>query len=321
MKNYKLVECLDLLEWDKFIKSSPQNNIFSHSWFLKERKREYKFYFILKEQKIISAAIVSLDKNKRPIDTPWVHHGIYLNDDFKTLKNHKFTKNYIDLILFLIDSLSKKMNLISFNLHPSIQDMRPFQWSVFENKTNLSLSIKINSTAILNINSYKNFEEYLMCIRKVRRQEYNKCIKLGFRLESSKDLAILDKLHDETFQRQGLKRNDHDKLLCNEIAEKALANNSGELILCRDTNGRYVAGALFLYDEQCSYYLIGATEESERKNSPMTYIILEQIKKYFHNKRMKFDFCGINSPNRGDYKTSFNADIYNYFTPTIKINN
>ena len=61
MKSLRLLECNNFSEWDNFVKYSPQNNIFSHSWFLIERKRDYKFYFILKDDKIISSFILSLN--------------------------------------------------------------------------------------------------------------------------------------------------------------------------------------------------------------------------------------------------------------------
>ncbi len=318
MKSLRLLECNNFSEWDNFVKYSPQNNIFSHSWFLIERKRDYKFYFILKDDKIISSFILSLNKNNQSMPNPWIYHGIFFNKDFENLPSHKFTKLYIEIIEFLVEELLKKNDLIALNLHPSIQDIRPFQWSSFVKTKNLTTSINISSTSILNLSKYKNFDNYLLNIRKVRRQEYNRCIKLDYLIEKSKDIKTLNELHENTFKRQGIQRSDHDKLLCNEIARKAIDNNLGDLIICRNKNNEPVAGGLFLNDKKSCYYVVGATEEKERKNSPMTFIILEQIKKLFSEQIEYLDFCGINSPNRGDYKTSFNGTIINYFLPVIE---
>mgnify|MGYP006075091223 CR=1 FL=1 len=318
MKNYDLVECLDVAEWDPFLKTSPQNNILSHSWFLLERKRKYIFYFILEKNVKIAAVIISLDSEGNAMPNPWTYHGIFFSSQFSSQNNHRYVNNYLKIIEFLVGELSSKINLISFNLHPTINDMRPFQWFKFNNEKKYSISVHINYTSILDINYYENFQSYLSCVRKVRRQEYRKCTNEGFKLEISKDLSILNKLHADTFERQGLKRNDHDILLCNEIASKAFDNDSGQLIYCKDKNNNVLAGALFLFDKKSCYYLIGATDEKYKKYAPMTFIITEQIKNLFNSEVSHFDFCGINSPNRGDYKTSFNGSIVPYFTPLIK---
>ena len=314
MKNYDLVECLDVAEWDLFLKTSPQDNVFSHSWLLLERKRKYIFYFILEKNVKIAAVIISLDNEGNVMPNPWTYHGIFFSSHFSSQINHRYVNNYLKIIEFLLDELSSKLSLISFNLHPTINDMRPFQWFKFNNEKKYSISVDINYTSILDINYYENFQNYFSTCRRDRRREYKKCLSEDYHLAVSKDLSILNKLHADTFERQGLKRNDHDILLCNEVAIKALDNDSGQLIYCKDKDNNILAGALFLFDEKSIHYLIGATEEKYKKNSPMTYILFEQIKKLFNSNSnvTNFDFCGINSPNRGDYKISFNANVIPY---------
>ena len=285
-----------------------------------ERKRKYIFYFILEKNVKIASVIISLDIEGNVMPNPWVFHGIFFSNDFSNKTNHRYVNKFTKIIEFLLDELSGKLSLISFNLHPTINDMRPFQWFKFKNDKNFNISIGINYTAILDIKNFENFQNYLASCRYERRREYKKCLSDNYNLEVSKDLSILNKLHADTFERQGLKRNDHDILLCNEIAIKAFENDSAQLIYCKDKENNILAGGLFLFDKKSIYYLIGATEEKYKKKTPMTYIIFEQIKKLFESNSSvtNFDFCGINSPNRGDYKISFNSSIVPYYAPLIK---
>ena len=93
-----------------------------------------------------------------------------------------------------------------------------------------------------------------------------------------------------TFERQGLKRNDHDKMLCNQVAKYAIQNNLGQMIICKNKSGETMSAGLFLFHKHCSYYLIGATDQQFRKNSPMTFLILEHIKNLSKLDINKIDF-------------------------------
>ena len=148
MENYDLVECLDVAEWDLFLDTSPQNNVFSHSWFLLERKRRYIFYFIIEKNVKIAAVMITLDKEGNPVSNPWTYHGIFFSSQFSSQSNHRYVNYYLKIIQFLLDQLSSQLNLISFNLHPTINDMRPFQWFKFNNEKKYSISVDINYTSI-----------------------------------------------------------------------------------------------------------------------------------------------------------------------------
>jgi len=51
--------------------------------------------------------------------------------------------------------------------------------------------------------------------------------------------------------------------------------------------------------------LIGASDPEYRKFSTGGFVVLEQIRKFFEQDLDQIYFVGINSPNRGNFKTSF----------------
>ena len=88
----------------------------------------------------------------------------------------------------------------------------------------------------------------------------------------------------------------------------------GKLFVLRNKdNLKPIAASYFLHDKNNAYNLTLASDPAERKISPGTTLILKQIEFCFKNKINLIDFVGINSPNRGDYKTSFNARPKIYF--------
>ena len=102
----------------------------------------------------------------------------------------------------------------------------------------------------------------------------------------------------------------------NKIVDTSLLNGFGRLLVCKNKNGDPVSAALFIFDNKCGYYIIGATDPEYRKIGTGSYVMFEQIMRCKEQGLKIVDFCGINSPNRGDFKTSFNAQPVPYFDVT-----
>ena len=74
---------------------------------------------------------------------------------------------------------------------------------------------------------------------------------------------------------------------------------------------------LFLHDRDCSYYFLGANDPHFRGTGAGTSLLIEQIHRSILAGKKNVDMVGVNSPNRGDYKTSFNAELVMYITTMI----
>ena len=120
-----------------------------------------------------------------------------------------------------------------------------------------------------------------------------------------------------TYQRQNVVLSDNDQLLVNRIVNSGLKNGYGNLFGAKTSSGAITNIFYIMHDNESFYYVFGANDPCYRDTGGSTFIMLEIIKLAIEQKVRFFDFCGINSPNRGDYKISFNCDIYPYFTATI----
>lgn len=310
--------CNDKQEWDDFVESSPQGNPFCTAHFLKALDIGYDLLFVKKDGNIQLGALVLKHENQ-PILAPYpftMYQGVLFNDLSRDMPYHKRLKWALEVIDFLLAEMEKRYERISFCLHYAIEDLRSFQWFHYHEPQLGKFKIELRYTGLLDLSTLPDFENYIMGIRKVRRYEYRQAQKDGLIIEESKDLDMLVKLHDLTFERQGIGRDEREKQLVKAISEEVLSRKAGKLLVCRDKSGTVASISLFLYHNQCGYYMFGANDSQYLKSGSGTYLILEQVRQCKEMGFKSVDFVGINSPNRGDFKTSFNAKPVPYFIVT-----
>ena len=75
---------------------------------------------------------------------------------------------------------------------------------------------------------------------------------------------------------------------------------------------RTASMAFFVSDSRCSYYLFGANDPSMRETNASSKLLLNNIDLSARKGLHIFDFVGVNSPQRGDFKLSFNAELVPY---------
>ena len=155
-------------------------------------------FFITYKNNILLGSIV-IKKNRFIKELkPFSYQGILMSKEFDTYTNNRKISLSVELCLFFIEKITLFYNELAFSFHYEFKDLRPFQWHNWENHSDGLFKINLNYTSIIELKKYKNFEEYLHSIRKVRRQEYLKYIRDDFIIEESKDINLLNKLHKKT---------------------------------------------------------------------------------------------------------------------------
>ena len=318
MYGYELAIVHEKKQWNDFVSTSPQGNLFCHTKFLDAFQKDYELLNVVKGEEILLGAVIVKDEDGQPILQPFMYQGVLLGSSIGTLAGHKRVKKALELVEFLLAEIEKRYQQICFSLHPSFKDLRSFQWHNYHSPEKGEFKIDLNYTGILSLQSVENIDQTLMGARTVRRQEYRKCLKEGFTIEESEDISILDQLHEKTFKRQGIKRSTVEKFMVTTLAKESLSKGFGRLLVCRDRSGATASASLFLFDAKTAYYLIGANDPEFRKYGTGTYVMFEQIRKCLEQGLSQVDFVGINSPMRGDFKTSFGAVPVPYYTVMLE---
>jgi hypothetical protein len=315
---FTFTQCIDKQLWDRFVLYSPQGSVFCITPFLDALGEDYELLFV-EEDGVPKLGAVVLKHDGLPIHAPYpftMYQGILFDGSIRSMPHHKRVKWVVEVTGFLLAEMEKGFDCISFCLHPRFDDMRSFSWFHYHEPDIGQFKISLRYTGLLNLDGIQDFETYLGIIRKGRRYEYHKGLKEGLNVEVSKDIDTLDYLHKMTFERQGLKRNTEEERLLRAISSAALAHGFGELLLSRDSKAELISATLFLYDENCGYYMFGANAPEHRNTYSGTFLLLENIRRCLIRGIKCVDMCGINSPNRGDFKTSFNAVPVPYFVST-----
>jgi lipid II:glycine glycyltransferase (peptidoglycan interpeptide bridge formation enzyme) len=314
----ELIICTDKIQWDLYVSESPQGNVFCTTAFLDSLLVEYELMTLQDNGRILLGFII-FKKNNEILKAPYpftMYQGILCCNDFSAMPFHKRSAWLLDKLTTLFIEMERKYNRISFCLSHKFDDLRGFQWFHYHEPIAGMFKIDLRYTGILDLNSISDFEIYLSLIRSVRRQEYHRAINAGFTIEMTNDIEILNRLHSMTFERQGISRGNEEELLVLNISKIALEKGFGELLVSYDKNGVAASATLFLYDKFYGYYLFGANNPEYRKFGVGTLLIVENIRRCMGKKLTGIDFVGINSPNRGDFKTSFNAKPVPYYITT-----
>jgi hypothetical protein len=312
---YAMEICKDKAKWDAFVAGSPQDNVFCKTAFLDGMGEEYDLV-LLSEDGIPQLGAVIVKQAGRPAPAPrpfTTYQGVLCSRELHESPSHRKVKATLEACEFLFSRLSEAYDRISFCLHPGFRDARGFQWFHYHQPELGRFRLDLAYTGIIDLKAAGDFENYLSKVRKVRRYEYNRAARDGLILEASRDVELLAHLHHLTLAHQGHETTDEEARLVKSISTQALEKGFGELVVCRTPKGEAASAVLFLFNGKQAYYLFGANHPDFRDSNSGNFLMLEQIKRSFEKGMVSVDVVGINSPNRGDFKTSLGAEPFPYF--------
>jgi hypothetical protein len=311
-----LIECADKDRWDRFAAESPHGSIFCLTPFLDALGEEYRLLLVAEERGEPLAGIVLILHGGQPFPVQYpltMYQGVLLGIGLCRQPAHSRIKQTLEVLAFLLAELEKRYDRLVVCPHHRFEDLRAFSWFHYHEPDRGRFRIELQYSGLLDLAQVADFDQYFASIRTVRRQEYRRCRANGFSIHSSKDIELLDRLHRLTFVRQEIEREPEEVRLLRSIAQAALEKGFGELLTCVCPDGTVASANLFLFDRGCAYYWVAANDPEYRKTGCATYLMIENIR-HWQEKRFKtLDFVGINSPYRGDFKTSFNALPVPYF--------
>jgi hypothetical protein len=308
-----LEPCTSAAAWDAFVAASPQGSVFCASWFLAALGVEVDRYFLRAGGRVQAAALV-LRRDGAPIAAPHpftMYQGLLLAPEVGAWPAHRAGKGIVDLTTALLDGLTALYPKLSFCMHPSFTDMRGVQWYRYGRPDAARLDVRF--TGVLPLAGFGDLDGYLAAVRTTRRYEHRRAQNRQLVVEASDDIDTLDRLHRATFERQGLGRDEAEARLLRAITSAALAADAGELLIGRTPAGEAASATLFVRDAHTSYYLFGANAPALRSLNAGTLLVVESVRRALERGLARVDFCGVNSPNRGDFKTSLGGVVTPYF--------
>lgn len=315
-REWELVKCNSPELWDHFVSESPQNSIFCKTQFLDALCVGYQTFFLHKDAKPILGAIF-IDRASNGERVPFTGN-LYQGLVFSAFKKPSIQSDIVfklKAVESLLDMLKNIYEGIEFCLHHSLIDLRAFQWFNYHSPSKGCFDIDISYTGVIYLDESNDFSRYLDVIRSSRKQDYKKSIKNGFFVKECHSSTVFMDLYKKTFTRQHLEADELFMQAASRVIDAAIKSGFGRLCVSYTNEGIPASASFFLYDNDNAYYLLGATDPDFRNYGVGTHAILENIRYLFEERKIyKIDMLGINSPNRGDYKTSFNTTLHVYYT-------
>jgi hypothetical protein len=310
-----LIDCVDKELWNRFVEESPHGSVFCSTPFLDALAEEYCLVFAAEGDELLAGAVLIL-RDGQPYPGPYpltMYQGVLLGATLCWQPPHSRPQRTLEVLEFLLAELERRYERVVFCQHHAFEDLRGFSWFHYHERHCGQFHLELQYTGLLELANVADFEQYLASIRTVRRQEYRRCQAKGFRVRASDDLDLLDRLHEMTFARQGIVREADEVRLLRAISQAALERGFGEFRTCIAPDGTVASATLFLFDQRCAFYWVAANDPAFRKEGCGTYLMIENIRRWQEMGRTTIDFVGINSPQRGEFKTSFNAVPRAYF--------
>ena len=317
MSKLSIEQCHNLTIWDKFVEESPQGTVYSKSVLITSIFPDSKFFIVKNSEEILGGVSLLIGSDKKLINNPVYiqYYNSILFKDNSNLLFHKKIKQELRITEIIINEVTNNYKDFHCINTPSFKDIRPFQWFNYHDKTSGVFDNKVNFTPFLNI---KNIDLDILIenLRADRRREY-KSDKTKLDIKLSKNVDVLSELHHLTFERQKINRSNAEIKIFDKLVKVSIENNFGELSIC-EFQGIPIAANLFLYDNKRSYYQFGAQHPDYRKIPGSTKLILHSILNTQKRGLTEVDFVGANSPERSDYKISFNCELKNYYSSSLK---
>jgi hypothetical protein len=306
----------DLARWDAFLLGSAQQNIFSSSAVLGVLDARPEFALMGEGGRLLMGAVILKDASGAVLSMPrplCLYQGLYFCREWAGYPPHRKAAATVEWTGAFLAYLCAAYPRLSFCLHPAFNDLRPLQWIHYHEPAEGLFHIEVRYTGWIDLPEGLDFDTYLAGIRPTRRNEYRKGLKLGLQVAVSQDLDLLDDLHGRTFARQEVERSVEERRTLRALAGRALATGQAEMLVCSTAEGRPASVTMFLRDAQSAYYWVGANDPDLRNTCSGVFLFLENIRRCLERGVRRVDTVGINSPQRGDFKTSFNARPVPYF--------
>jgi hypothetical protein len=306
----ELTELDDDALWDQLVEASPQGTVFSQTGFLRSLGCHFRRYRIgTPSQALALCSVIEDDRGEqvRAFDfTPY--QGILFMPNPAAPQRQRVLDEF-RITEFLVNALTSRYDKVAMPLSWNVKDLRPFLWHNYHASDQGQFQATPRYTAVLDLTTLDS-HSFPEQTRACRRQELRKAA--NYLVQEDHDIDLFLTMYGLTFLRQGIALPEATLQLVRRITVMALAQGYGRLSSCITPQG-VASMMLVLFDKKRAYYLFAANNPDLRNTGSATRLMFENI--FFAKQRglAEFDFVGVNSPNRGDFKLSFNPALKLYF--------
>lgn len=318
-KRYRLeATCLDDT-WDAFIRASHDGTLFITSNYLTHvgcRLGLYRCYNA-NELRAVVAVVENTDGTSAILDDLVIYSGICFGAPTHGQNRAQRNSERHELTTFIAAQLADRYRQVEFALAPSIIDVRPFLWHNYGQETG-RYSIDVRYTSYLDIGDFASaspmddIEAYREATG-ARRQQIRYARRDGVVTDEFSDVGLFVDFYRRTLERQGEAVQAQTLERMATLVTALLGSGTARMFVSKTREGVAGSAAVYAFDDRRAYYLFGASDPGLRDSPTGTAILWDAFGKLAARGISTIDLEGVNSPQRGWFKTSFGGELCPYY--------
>lgn len=279
------------LKYKTFCETHPEIPLFSQYWWMEAACVGGSWDVILVEKPcdIIASMpyMIGSKMGQKYILQPQLTqtNGIYFNYPKGLSEEERlgFEKEVCTEIISQLEKLG--IALFMQNFHFSFTNWLPFYWNHFFQTTRYTYIIE----------NISDIDEVLKKFSSAKQRQIRKAQRAGFIVDHQISPEAFYEYHCHVLQQQG-EKNLNSKEVELSIIRNSIQRNQGAILGIKDNDGNLHSALFLVWDKNCAYYLIPATDSNFRSSGASSLIVYEAIK-FVHEKCSSFDFEGSMSEN------------------------
>jgi len=296
-------------DWDIFVDKSPQGTIFNKSCFLESYNQPVRYLKCTSgDQDLAGFAFVETPEGIKSM--PYQTFNGIIFRDLSDLKQYRRNETIFSVLQSFAEYLFHCYREVEFENHWDIIDMRPFDWLNYHEREKGYYRVIIRYTSHRDISMPDNTAGYA----RIRKRDLKKCIEsTNCKTKESDDIELLNRFHDMTFDRQGIKKTEAQTKALINICKNLIHAKAGKLLVT-NVNEEPAIASFFIYDRLRAYHLFVGTNLRFRDLGVGTKNLYDSCCYLNDALNIKeLDMVGINSPLRGGYKLTYGGKIVPYY--------
>jgi len=291
--------------------NSPQSTVFTHPKVLDELAKEVHWWAVTKGQETQCIWPITLNAKRKPFIPPFSYwQGPMWKSIGINLPNHRSLSKTKSIYELFLNTFIEEYGVVEASLHPSLLDVRVFDWWNYHEPNKPRFKIKPRYTALI-----------------TNIQKSNKDIEKNFRRNKSRDLKKFEKIKKSiyfdnlcseeefiTFYKEKLKI--EKAVTSDELISllRIVRNGHGWIQAARQKKNSTLCGLIIVFhDHNQANFIINLALNEFKREGLMPASVFKAIETARDRGLKYFDFNGANSPARGDNKQSFDAEPLLYF--------
>ena len=320
VKSLNLIPCDLDSKWDDFINSSPDVSIYSSKLFLENINAKLGLYACFKGEELRAVVILVEDENGQNaiLNEFLIYSGICFGPPTNNQGWSQQLSERYEITLFIVEELSKIYKSFEFQLPPSVNDIRPFQWHNYGQDINRCL-IDIRYTSYINISDFKT-SDTLNTINSYinssssRRQQIRYAIRDNVKTNLSNDVDMFIDFYRLTLSNQSVALPPSYYANLSNLIQTLLTHKKARMYLSCTCSGEPSSIAIFGIDKLRAHYLYGASNPKLRSETTGTAVLWNGFQDLAMQNIKEVDLEGVNSPKRGWFKLSFGGSLISYYS-------